>query len=70
VVVLSAEIWSTLLTGESLVAVDEGLANRVRQVLAATEGVLEKRMFGGLAFLVQGNMCVGVELRNVRQNGD
>ena len=41
-------------------AVDEGLANRVRQVLAATDGAVEKRMFGGLAFLVQGNMSVGV----------
>ena len=41
-------------------AVDEGLANRVRQVLAATDGVVEKKMFGGLAFLAQGNMSVGV----------
>ena len=41
-------------------AVDEGFANRVRQVLAATDGAVEKKMFGGLAFLVQGNMSVGV----------
>ena len=41
-------------------AVDEGFANRVRQVLATADGVSDKRMFGGLAFLVHGNMSVGV----------
>ena len=46
-------------------AYDEDLANRIREVLAgeqAVEGrtVDEKRMFGGLAFLVGGNMAVGV----------
>jgi TfoX/Sxy family transcriptional regulator of competence genes len=37
---------------------DEGLAQRVREHLG--EGVTEKRMFGGLSFLLHGNMCVGV----------
>jgi TfoX/Sxy family transcriptional regulator of competence genes len=39
-------------------AFDEALANRVRPLV---QGVaVEKKMFGGLAFLVQGNMSVGV----------
>ncbi|MBA3358296.1 MAG: TfoX/Sxy family protein, partial [Thermoleophilaceae bacterium] len=37
---------------------DEDLANRIRELLADQEGVTEKRMFGGLAFLVHGNMAV------------
>jgi TfoX/Sxy family transcriptional regulator of competence genes len=41
-------------------AFDEGLAERLRQRLAGTGGLAEKRMFGGLSFLVDGNMCVGV----------
>jgi len=42
------------------VAFDEALAARVRGVLSSTEGLAEKRMFGGIAFLVNGNMCCGV----------
>lgn len=41
-------------------AYDEELASRVRTVLGATSGVVEKRMFGGTSFLVQGNMACGV----------
>ena len=41
-------------------AFDEGLAQRLREILAAREDVVEKRMFGGLAFMVSGNMCCGV----------
>ncbi|MEV0172058.1 TfoX/Sxy family protein [Streptomyces sp. NPDC050803] len=41
-------------------AYDEGLAQRVRERLGARPGITEKRMFGGLAFLVEGNMAVGV----------
>jgi TfoX/Sxy family transcriptional regulator of competence genes len=41
-------------------AFDENLANRVRSLLSGTTGVVEKKMFGGLAFLVNGNMSVGV----------
>jgi hypothetical protein len=41
-------------------AVDEALAERVRGQLGDVDGVAEKRMFGGLAFLVNGNMAVGV----------
>jgi TfoX/Sxy family transcriptional regulator of competence genes len=41
-------------------AYDEALADRVRQALAAYEGVSERRMFGGLCFMLHGNMAVGV----------
>jgi TfoX/Sxy family transcriptional regulator of competence genes len=41
-------------------AYDEDLANRVRELLGSERGIDEKRMFGGLAFLVNGNMSVAV----------
>jgi hypothetical protein len=41
-------------------AFDEKLAQRIRQELESVPGVVEKRMFGGVAFLLNGNMCVGV----------
>lgn len=37
---------------------DEDLANRIRELLGGERGVAEKRMFGGLAFLINGNMSV------------
>jgi hypothetical protein len=40
-------------------AYDERLANRIRRVLTGPE-VEERRMFGGLCFLVEGRMCCGV----------
>src|SRR5687767_7275664 len=40
---------------------DEALADRVRRALAGTRGLAEKRMFGGIAFLVKGAICVGVD---------
>jgi TfoX/Sxy family transcriptional regulator of competence genes len=40
-------------------AYDEMLADRIRQALAAVPGVKEQKMFGGMAFLVHGKMCVG-----------
>ncbi|MGQ0640886.1 MAG: TfoX/Sxy family protein [Gemmatimonadaceae bacterium] len=43
-----------------LVAFDERLADRVRTLLSARADVVEKRMFGGLAFLARGNMCCAV----------
>ncbi len=39
-------------------AYDEDLANRIRELIAAEPEVTEKRMFGGLAFLIGGNMAV------------
>jgi TfoX/Sxy family transcriptional regulator of competence genes len=41
-------------------AYDEQLAERIRQVLADQSGVSERRMFGGIGFLLNGNMCCGV----------
>jgi len=41
-------------------AYDEKLADRIREVLGPREGVTEKKMFGGLAFLLDGKMFVGV----------
>lgn len=41
-------------------AYDEGLAQRVREVLDDRADVTEKKMFGGLAFLLGGNMCAGI----------
>lgn len=39
-------------------AYDEDLANRIRELVLSEPGVVEQRMFGGLAFLINGNMSV------------
>ena len=41
-------------------AYDEGLARRVSDALAGSDGVVERKMFGGLAFMVRGNMAAGI----------
>jgi hypothetical protein len=41
-------------------AFDESLAARIRQHLARRQSTLEKKMFGGVGFLLHGNMLVGV----------
>jgi TfoX N-terminal domain len=41
-------------------AFDEALADRVRDLLGARPEVTERRMFGGIAFMLRGNMAVGV----------
>ena len=41
-------------------AYDEVLADRIRDVLSTTAGVSERKMFGGLAFMIAGNMACGV----------
>jgi TfoX/Sxy family transcriptional regulator of competence genes len=40
------------------VAYDEDLANRIRELVLGEAGVTEQKMFGGLAFLINGNMSV------------
>jgi TfoX/Sxy family transcriptional regulator of competence genes len=40
------------------VAYDEDLANRIRELVGRERGFSEKKMFGGLAFLIGGNMAV------------
>jgi TfoX/Sxy family transcriptional regulator of competence genes len=42
-------------------AYDAGLAQRIREALGEKPGVSERAMFGGLAFLVDGKMFVGVQ---------
>lgn len=41
-------------------AFDEALADRVRDALSGRESVTERRMFGGIVFMLEGNMAVGV----------
>ena len=41
-------------------AYDEGLAERIREVLAEQSGLVEKKMFGGVGFMLHGNMACGV----------
>jgi hypothetical protein len=41
-------------------AYDEDLANRVRELVLMQEGVTERRMFGGLAFMIHGNLLLSV----------
>jgi len=47
-------------------AYDEQLAARVRDQLADVHGITEKAMFGGIAFLLEGNMAVGSEVGGAR----
>jgi hypothetical protein len=44
-------------------AYDEDLANRIRELIAAEPGVVEQKMFGGLAFLIGGHMSVSASGR-------
>lgn len=46
-------------------AMDEHLAQRLRSYLEGREGIVEKRMFGGSAFLLRGNMSVGVHKQDL-----
>ena len=39
-------------------AYDEELADRVREMLAAEPGLTERKMFGGLGFMLEGHMAV------------
>ena len=41
-------------------AFDESLAERIQHALARRKGIEAKKMFGGIGFLLNGNMCVGV----------
>lgn len=46
-------------------AYDEGFAQRVRDLLRGEDGISEKVMFGGLAFLVDGHMAVAMSGRDL-----
>jgi len=41
-------------------AYDEGLARRIREILSGRDGLVEKKMFGGVGFMLHGNMACGV----------
>ena len=41
-------------------AYDEGLAQRVREIMFDEAGLVEKKMFGGVGFMLDGNMACGV----------
>ncbi len=41
-------------------AYDEGIAQRIREALIDQPGIIEKNMFGGIAFMLSGNMLCGV----------
>lgn len=47
-----------MLPYDRVVAYDEQLAARIRSLLSEQSGVTERRMFGGLAFLIGGNMAI------------
>jgi TfoX/Sxy family transcriptional regulator of competence genes len=44
---------------------DEGLAQRVRELIDEHPGYVEKKMFGGIGFLLNGNMACGVNQENL-----
>jgi TfoX/Sxy family transcriptional regulator of competence genes len=46
-------------------AYDEALADRVRGALLRRKGVTEKKMFGGVCFMVNGHMCCGVASKDL-----
>lgn len=46
--------------GERSVAFDEGLAQRIREILEDRSDAVEKRMFGGLCFMLRGHMACGI----------
>ena len=41
-------------------AYDEAFAQRIRKTLGKRKGLVEKKMFGGIAFPLNGNMCCGI----------
>ncbi len=41
-------------------AYDEGLAQRIRELLTDRPELVEKKMFGGIGFMLQGNMACGI----------
>ena len=57
------QAWRLGLGENAGVAYDERLAERIRDLFAREPGVSEMRMFGGLAFLIEGNMAVAASER-------
>ena len=42
-----------------MTAADEKLVDRIRKILKRRKGYTEKKMFGGVCFMINGNMCAG-----------
>ena len=51
-------------------AYDHELADRIRERVATERGIVEQAMFGGLAFLVNGNMAVAASRRGASRLAD
>ena len=41
-------------------AYDEDLANRIRELIASEDGYTEQKIFGGIGFMIDGHMALGV----------
>lgn len=50
----------SIMRQQNLMVFDERLAGRMRKALARRKDITEKKMFGGLAFLLDGKMCCGI----------
>jgi TfoX/Sxy family transcriptional regulator of competence genes len=46
-------------------AYDEKLAKRIATILSSYDGLSERKMFGGVAFMLNGHMCCGVTTKNL-----
>jgi hypothetical protein len=54
------DFFNTFSAVDSKMAYDETLASRIREINCSINGFSEKKMFGGICFLLHGNMCCGV----------
>jgi len=48
------------LSERATTAIDEDLANRIRELIASEDGYTEQKMFGGIGFMIDGHMALGV----------
>ncbi len=46
-------------------AYDKTLAGRLTKIIASRPGIEEKRMFGGICYMLNGNICVGIHKDNL-----
>ena len=54
---------------QSAIAYDEDLANRIREIVGTETGLSEQKMFGGLAFLISGDMSVAASRKGAALAG-
>jgi hypothetical protein len=60
-----AEPFPKRLPQEGEMAYDENLAERIRGKMVSSPGFVEKKMFGGIGFMIHGNMACGVNGDNL-----